>query len=91
MKYTKELNDFEKALDLDKKQVKRLQDAISKAYGQEKWHPDGPNIDQINAMVAPYIKSQEEAFYAATVIISDVYNVLKEMYSNVVQTMKFPK
>lgn len=76
MNYKKELNDFEKALSLDKHQVKRLKNAIAKAYDQQ-WHSDGPNVDQINAFIAPYIKTQEEAFYAATIVISDVIGALK--------------
>ena len=71
MKYTKEINDFEKALNLDGSQLRRLKGAIEKAYNQE-WHPEGPNIDQMNAIVAPYIKTQEEAFYVATVMVTDV-------------------
>lgn len=72
MTYRKEVNDLERALALDKSQVTRLKSAIKKAYDQE-WHPLGPNIDQINAVVAPYIKTQEEAFYVATVILTDVF------------------
>lgn len=75
MKYTSEINDFEKALHLDKSQVTRLKTAISKAYDQN-WHKQGPNIDQINAFVAPYIKSQEEAFYCALTIMSDVLGAM---------------
>lgn len=78
MKYTKEINDFEKALSLNKDQVTRIKNAIAKAYNQE-WHQDGPNIDQINAIVAPYIKTQEEAFYAATVLVSDVLNAINTL------------
>jgi hypothetical protein len=54
MIYKTEVNDFEKALSLDKSQVTRLKNAIEKAYDQT-WHKDGPNVDQINALVAPYI------------------------------------
>lgn len=72
MEYRKELNDFENALALDKSQVIRLKNAIKKAYDQN-WHTAGPNVDQINAFVAPYIKTQEEAFYAATVILTDIF------------------
>jgi len=78
MIYQKELNDFVQALHLDKKQVKRLNDAIAKAYSRDDWHKDCPNIDQINAFVAPYIKTPEEGFYAASVIITDVYNAVKK-------------
>jgi len=79
MKYIKEIpsQDFTKALGLDKSQVKRLVDAIKKAYDQN-WHKDGPNIDQINAFVAPYIKSQEEAFFVGVSIVSDVMGAMME-------------
>lgn len=82
MKYRKEhpSKEIEKALDLEKHQVTRLKDAIAKAYDQE-WHPEGPNIDQINAFVAPYIKTQEEAFYAASVIMSDVLGAMIESHT----------
>lgn len=75
MIYKKEVNDFEKALGLDKSQIKRLHGAIEKSYNQH-WHPDGPNTDQINAFVAPYIKTQEEAFYTAQVIMSDILGAI---------------
>lgn len=78
MNYKKEINDFEKALSLDKSQVIRLKNAIAKGYDQS-WHADGPNIDQINAFVAPYIKTQEEAFYAATVILTDVFAAMTKL------------
>jgi len=77
MNYKKEVNDFEKALGLDKSQITRLKNAISKAYDQS-WHKDGPNIDQINAFVAPYIKTQEEAFFVATTVVSEVMNAIFE-------------
>lgn len=77
MKYIKDIQskDFAKALSLTNDQVIRIKNAIAKAYNQE-WDHEGPNIDQINAIVAPYIKTQEEAFYAATVIFSDVFGAL---------------
>lgn len=80
MKYQKEINskEFGEALSLDKAQIKRIKGAIEKAYLQE-WHPDGPNIDQINFIVAPYIKTQEEAFYAATIILSDVFGAMSKL------------
>jgi hypothetical protein len=77
MNYKKEVNDFEKALSLDKGQALRLKSAIAKAYDQA-WHKDGPNVDQINAFVAPHIESQEEAFFVATVIMSDVFGAMSE-------------
>lgn len=75
MIYKKEINNFEKALELDKGTVARLKSVIEKAYNQS-WHKDGPNVDQINAFVAPHIESQEEAFYCATVIVSDVLSAI---------------
>jgi hypothetical protein len=63
---------------LDRSQVIRLKGAIKKAYDQE-WHKEGPNVDQINAFVAPYIKTPEEAFYVATVIVSDVMGAMNEL------------
>jgi hypothetical protein len=78
MKYRKEVNNFEIALALDRSQVIRLKGAIKKAYDQE-WHKEGPNVDQINAFVAPYIKTPEEAFYVATVIVSDVMGAMNEL------------
>lgn len=77
MNYKKEVNDFEKALSLDKVQVKRLKGAIEKAYNQH-WHKDGPNVDQINSFVAPYIHTQEEAFYTAQVILSDLFGAMEQ-------------
>lgn len=75
MKYTKELNDFEKALSLNNDQVERIKSAIERAYNQE-WHEAGPNVDQIYAMVAPVLETPEEAFYAASVILSDVFSAM---------------
>lgn len=78
MKYTVEANDFEKALGLDKAQETRLKNAIKKSYDQH-WHAKGPNVDQIYFAVAPYIKTPEEGFYVATVIVSDVLGTMMEL------------
>jgi hypothetical protein len=78
MNYKKEVNDFEKALSIDNGQAKRLKGIIEQAYNQS-WHVDGPNVDQINAFVAPHIQTQEEAFYVATIIISDVFGALQAL------------
>ncbi len=80
MIYRKELNDFEKALKLDKVQVDRLNGAITHAYKQN-FHKDGANVDQINAFVAPYIKTPEEAFYVATVIANDLSDALRSYFA----------
>jgi hypothetical protein len=80
MKYIKEhpSQEVDRALGLEKHQVTRLKGAIEKAYDQE-WHPEGPNIDQMYAVVAPYIKTQEEAFYVATVILTDVFGAITQV------------
>lgn len=72
MKYKKDhpSKDIALALGLDKSQVKRIKEACAKAYHSVSI--EDFSIDAINSMVAPYIKSQEEAFYAASVIITDV-------------------
>lgn len=77
MKYKKDVpsQDIADALSLNKSQVKRLIDAIQKAYDQH-WDNRGPNIDQIYAQVAPYIKSEEEAFYVANVVVTDVLGAI---------------
>lgn len=84
MKYRNNIptRDFAKALYLEKSQVKRLHDAIKKAYDQAWDARHGANIDNINAIVAPYIKSQEEAFYAAQVIITDVVGAMQKTGNN---------
>lgn len=80
MKYKAEhpSRDLEKALDLDSAQVKRLIGAIQKAYRQE-WNIEGPNIDQIYGKVAPYIKTQEEAFFVANTVLTDVFGAMEQM------------
>lgn len=78
MKYRKEIGDFEKALGLDASQVKRLKNAIEKAYDQE-WSASGPNVDQINDKIAPYIKTPEEGFYCGVVVTSDIMGAMMEM------------
>jgi len=79
MKYRKEIKsrNFEDALALDAAQVKRIKGAIEKAYTQE-WDSAGPNVDQINDIVAPYLKTPEEAFYAGVVITSDIFGAMME-------------
>lgn len=71
MKYIKEVNDFEKALSINETQAEFIKSVIQKAYNQE-CHKDGPNVDQINALVAPHINTPEEAFYAGQIIMLDV-------------------
>ncbi len=77
MKYKKEVKtkEFGDALSLTSERINELKVIIGRAYDQN-WHKDGPNVDQINAYVAPFLNTPEEAFYAAWVIISDVYGAL---------------
>lgn len=79
MYYKKNLKeqDFPRALGLEKSQVKRIDDAIAKAY-KEVDTTHGWNVDNINAIVAPYIKSQEEAYYACTTILMQLFAVMME-------------
>lgn len=71
MKYKKELNNFEKACGLEKSQVERIKNVIQQAYDAH-WNGEG-NVDLINAFVAPHLHTPEEAFWAAQVILTDVF------------------
>lgn len=79
MKYRKDLpsQDIEQALCLEKSQVARLKGAIAKAYNEVPT-THGFNVDNINAIVAPYIKTPEEAFYAASVILTDIFGAMEQ-------------
>lgn len=79
MKYRQNIpsQDFEQALYLDKNQVTKIKKAIQKAYDSI---PERDfNIDEVNAFVAPYIKTPEEAFFAATTIMSDILGAAMKM------------
>jgi len=78
MKYIKELDNFEKALSLTGEQEVKIKNAIQEAYNQE-WHKLGPNVDQIYSLVAPFIETPEEGFYAASIILSDIFGAMQEM------------
>jgi succinyl-CoA synthetase beta subunit len=70
MNYIKNAQSLEKALGLSKEQETRLKQVIGNAYHSL---PDKDfNIDEVNALVAPHIMTPSEAFYAASVIITDV-------------------
>lgn len=79
MRYTENhpQQDLALALHLDKAQKTRIDNAITKAYGLVRAEPDGTvSVDNIIALVAPYINTAEEGFYAATTVISAVQSVL---------------
>lgn len=80
MIYIKEIptQRLEDALVISEKRVEEIKQLIGSAYNQS-WHKDGPNIDQINAFIAPAIRTPEEAFYAATVILTDVFGAYSEV------------
>jgi len=78
MYYKKKVNDFPKALGLSKDQINRLDNAIAKAYEQD-FHKNEANPDQVNAFVAPYIKSQEEAFYVATTLMMQIMQAYQSL------------
>ena len=75
MIYHKEQNDFAKACNINHLQLAFLKEKLAKAYDQH-WHPDGPNVDQINAFIAPAINTPEEAFFVAQVIMTDVFGTM---------------
>lgn len=70
MRYIKNAFDLEKALGLSGGQVTRIKQAIAIAYHSL---PDKDfSIDEVNDIVAPHLLTPEEAFYAASTIITDV-------------------
>ncbi len=79
MKYKKDIlsHEIDKALGLEKSQIVRIKNAIQKAYDEVPTQ-HGFNVDNINAIVAPYIKTPEEAFYACTIILTDIMGVMLE-------------
>lgn len=60
--------DLARALGLEKSQELRLNNIIFKTFGEGNYG----SADEIISVVAPYIKTSEEAFYAATAIFSSV-------------------
>lgn len=82
MIYIKEIptQRIEDALVLREDRADRIRSVIHSAY-QQSWHKDGPNIDQINAFVAPELRTAEEAFYACSVIMTDVFAAMNDSKS----------
>lgn len=77
MRYNKSLDNFPNALGLSSQQVKRLRAVIEKAKANDlACNVRTPDIDHINAFVAPYIDTPEEGFYAGLVIMVDVLSAL---------------
>lgn len=66
MKWRARKGDHKKALDLSPQQVTRLDGAVIKAWNICPPAPDGTiSMDELMEIIAPYIQSQEEAFYIA--------------------------
>jgi hypothetical protein len=77
MIYIKEIpsQNIEDALALNSDRADKIRLCIGLAY-QSSWHKEGPNVDQINAFVAPELRTAEEAFYACSVIMTDVFGAM---------------
>jgi len=70
MIYIKHSRDFAMSLMLTPDDERRLKSIIAKAYHSI---PDRDfSIDEVNALVAPEIRTPEEAYYVAQTIISDI-------------------
>lgn len=75
MIYIKHSRDFAMSLMLTPDDERRLKAIIAKAYHSI---PDRDfSIDEINALVAPEIKTPEEAYYIAQTIICDILEANK--------------
>lgn len=70
MIYIKNKPPFENALCLTAKKSEEIKEAIMKAYNS--LPEDDFSIDEINALVAPILRTPEEAFYAASIIMTEI-------------------
>lgn len=79
MIYIKEIptQRIEDALVLNEDRADKIKQVIGRAYKQH-WHKKGPNLDQINAFVAPELRTAEEAFFACSVIMTDLMGTIIE-------------
>ncbi len=86
MKYrsNQKKDDFAKALYLSKETQKRLLNAIQKVF--DTLHQDSRkkdvSVDEINELIAPYIKTPEEAFFCAQTIMISVFNAQNNILLN---------
>lgn len=84
MKYTVNhpKQDFARALHLDTKAEKRLRSAISKAYNNAPADAKGNvSFDDFIGIVAPYIHTPEESFFAAITMFSEIEAGKAQYYS----------
>ena len=73
--------DFARALKLDKKAEQRLKNAISKAYNEAKPHNGTVAFDDFIALVAPYVHTPEEGFFAAITMFAEIETAKGLYYS----------
>jgi hypothetical protein len=73
--------DFAMALGLDKKAETRLKNAISKAYNEAAPVNGTLSFDDFLAIVAPYIKTAEEGFFAAITMHAEIEAAKHQYYS----------
>lgn len=74
--------DFARALKLDKKAENRLRQAISKSYNEVKPdNRDTVSFDDFLSLVAPYIHTPEEAFFAAMTMFAEIETAKQQYYS----------
>lgn len=73
--------DFARALKLDKKAEQRLRIAISNAYDEVGPSPAGINFDDLINLVAPYIHTPEEGFFAAITMHAEIEAAKNQYYS----------
>jgi hypothetical protein len=69
------------ALGIDKKAENRLNNAISKAYHEAVPVNGTVAFDDFIAIVAPYIKTAEEGFYAAITMHAEIEAAKHQYYS----------
>lgn len=69
-------SDFAKALYLSKDQERRLINAINKVFDQIESNGNKDySVDEINSLIAPYIKTTEEAYFCAQNIMIAIFRV----------------
>lgn len=67
---------IDKALGLTEKEVERLRGVISDAYKSAGSQTQPLTVDELNAYCAPHINTPEEAYFVASVILSDVFGTM---------------
>ena len=73
---------FAEALHLDKKAESRLRQAISKAYENAVGDSNGTlSFDDFVNLVAPYVHSPEEGFFAAITMVAEIETAKNIYYS----------